>query len=58
MTVMEERHDDDRVTLTESQKKARRSRSVALGLALAALVAIFYVVTLLKFGPAILNRPM
>lgn len=58
MTVMEQRHDDDRVTLTESQKKARRSRSVALGLALAALVAIFYVVTLLKFGPAILNRPM
>ena len=58
MTVMEERKDDGYVALTESQKKARRSRSVALGLALAALVVIFYVVTLLKFGPAILDRAM
>lgn len=46
------------VTLTERQKKARRSRSIAIGLALAALVIIFYVATIAKFGPAILNRPM
>jgi hypothetical protein len=49
---------EDRVQLTEAQKKARRSRSVALALALAALVVIFYVTTLLKFGPEILNRAM
>ena len=50
--------DEDRVQLTEAQKKARRSRSVALGLALAALVVLFYVLTIVKFGPGILNRPM
>ena len=58
MSVMEDRQDQEFVTLTERQKKARRSRSIAIGLALAALVVIFYVVTLLKFGPAILNRPL
>lgn len=48
----------DGVEMTEAQKKARRSRSIAIGLALAALVVLFYVITLVKFGPAILNRPM
>ncbi len=35
-----------------AQKRARRSRSVAIGLALFALVIIFYVATIAKFGPA------
>ncbi|ESW63772.1 protoheme IX farnesyltransferase [Mesorhizobium sp. LSJC268A00] len=38
------------VTLTESQKKARRNRSAAIGVALAILVVIFYVATIVKFG--------
>lgn len=38
------------VTLTDRQKKAQRSRSVAIGLALAVLVAIFYIATIVKFG--------
>ena len=38
------------VTLTDSQRKARRNRSVAIGLALAALVVIFYIATIIKFG--------
>ena len=44
--------------LTEQQKKARRSRSVALAIVLALLVLIFYAVTIVKIGPEILNRPM
>jgi hypothetical protein len=50
--------DEDRVRLTASQKKAQRSRSVAIGLALAALVVIFYIATIAKFGPSILDRAM
>lgn len=42
--------ENDLVSLTEKQKKAQRSRSIAIGVALAALVVIFYVVTMLKFG--------
>ncbi|HET9536339.1 MAG TPA: hypothetical protein VFP43_13505 [Mesorhizobium sp.] len=46
------------VTLTESQKKARRSRSVAIGLALAAFVVVVYLGSLAKFGPALFDRAM
>ena len=37
--------EDDGVRLTEQQKRRQRSRSVAIGLALAAPVVLFYVVT-------------
>lgn len=50
--------DQEFVTLTESQKKARRSRSVAIAIGLFALVIIFYIATIVKFGPGILDRPM
>ena len=48
----------DGVEMTEAQKKARRSRSAALGIVLAILVVLFYVVTIVKVGPGLLNRPM
>ena len=41
---------DERVTLTEREAKARRKRSVAIGVFLVMLVVIFYVVTLVKMG--------
>ena len=44
--------------LTEKQKKARRSRNVALGVVLAVLAVMFYVVTIIKVGPGIFDRPM
>ncbi|MEO3386107.1 hypothetical protein [Mesorhizobium sp. CAU 1741] len=50
--------DEEGVKLTEGQKKARRSRSLAIALALAAFVIIMYVVTIVKMGPEILNRPL
>ncbi|WP_332697575.1 hypothetical protein [Bosea sp. (in: a-proteobacteria)] len=36
----------------------RNRRSVALALVLVGLVVFFFVVTLAKTGPAILNRPL
>ena len=48
----------DQVELTEKQKKARRSRSVALAVVLAALAVLFYVVTIIKIGPGIFDRAM
>ncbi len=38
------------VNLTESQKKARRGRNIALGALLLGLVVLFYIVTLVKFA--------
>ncbi|WP_417685452.1 hypothetical protein [Roseibium sp.] len=46
------------VKLTETQAKSRRSRSIAIACALGALVVLFYVVTIVKMGPDILNRPL
>ncbi len=37
------------VTLTEKQKKSRRGRNIALGVVLAGLVVLFYVITVIKF---------
>ncbi|MBX6328168.1 MAG: CoxF protein [Pseudolabrys sp.] len=48
--------DDNGIVLTEAQKRARRSRSIAIALALGGLVILFYVMTLVK-GPAVLEKP-
>jgi hypothetical protein len=48
----------DTVKITDAEKKARKGRSVAIGIALALLVAAFYAITVLKLGSAVLNRPL
>ncbi len=48
---------DDGIVLTEAQKRARRSRSIAIAVSLAALIVLFYVMTLVK-GPMVLVRPI
>ena len=50
--------DDDGIRQTEEQKKRQRNRSLAIGLAIAGLVLLFYVITLVKMGPGVLNRPL
>jgi len=54
---MTEPDKDEGVVLTEAQKRARRSRSIAIALVLAALVVLFYAMTLVK-GPVVLIRPI
>jgi hypothetical protein len=51
---------DDRegIVLTDEQRRRRRARSIALGIVLAALAILFYVVTVVKLGPNVLNRPI
>jgi len=56
-TVMPNRKDDKGVMLTKAQMRARRQRSIAIALALAALVVLFFIMTLVK-GPAVLIRPI
>jgi hypothetical protein len=47
---------EDGVRLTEEQRRRRRSRSIAIALVLATLVAIFYVVTIVKLGGNVASR--
>jgi high-affinity K+ transport system ATPase subunit B len=44
------------VQLTEEQKRSRRSRNIALGLIVAGLVVLFYVITVVKLGGAVLQK--
>ncbi|MEM1048814.1 MAG: hypothetical protein AAGL24_21870 [Pseudomonadota bacterium] len=48
----------EKVSLSDEQVRRRRTRSIAIALSLGALVVIFYIVTIVKFGPAILDRPL
>jgi predicted nucleic acid-binding Zn ribbon protein len=56
--VMDERSSEDGIVLTEEQKRRRRARSIALALVLGALALLFYVVTIVKLGLGVLNRPL
>ncbi|AGS20817.1 hypothetical protein NXC12_CH00976 [Rhizobium etli] len=40
----------DLVKLTEKQMKSRRNRNIALGLVLAGLAVLFYVMAIVKMG--------
>jgi hypothetical protein len=46
------------VEITDKQRKARRGRSIAIALALAAFVVIMYIITLVRMGPAVLDRAL
>jgi hypothetical protein len=55
--AMNEQPDGEGIVLTEAQKRARRSRSIAIAVSLVVLVVLFYVMTLVK-GPMVLIRPI
>jgi hypothetical protein len=54
---MEDDSGEEGIVLTPEQRRRRRARSIAIGLALGALALLFYVVTIVKLGPGVLNRP-
>ena len=55
---MTEQSPEPGIRLSEEQRRRRRARSVAIALVLAALVVLFYVVTIVKLGPGVMNRPL
>ena len=48
---------DDGIRMTDEQKKRRRARNVAIGVTLAGMVVLFYVITVVKLGVNVLDRP-
>jgi hypothetical protein len=42
----------------EEWRRRRKMRSIAIGLALAGLVVLFYVATIVRMGGNVLNRPL
>lgn len=49
---------EDGIRLTDEEQKRRRSRSVALGLVLGAIVVLFFWVTIAKLGANVFKRPL
>ncbi|MFG1224904.1 hypothetical protein [Xanthobacter wiegelii] len=49
---------EDGVVLTPEQLKRRRARNIAIASVLGFLALLFYVVTIVKLGPNVLNRPL
>ncbi len=45
------------VILTPEQEKSRRARNIAIGLAVAGFIALFYVITIVKLGGSIAKPP-
>lgn len=43
--------------LSEEQEKQRRNRSIAIAWALGALAVLFFVVTIVRLGANVANRP-
>ena len=50
--------DGIKVPLSPEDARRRRKRSIAIALTLAALVLLFYALTIAKLGPQVLQRPM
>lgn len=46
------------IELSEADKARRARRNRAIGFAVAGLCVLFYVITVLKMGPAIMQRPL
>lgn len=51
-------NDENGVRLTEEEQRRRRRRSIAIALALVAMVILFYLVTIVRMGPEILERSL
>ena len=49
---------NDGLRPSEEYRRHQRSRSIAIALVLAGLVALFYFVTIVKLGPGIIDRPL
>jgi predicted nucleic acid-binding Zn ribbon protein len=52
------RHEIATPVWTEEQLKRRRQRNMAIAWTLAALIVLFFVVTIVKLGGNVANRPL
>jgi hypothetical protein len=57
MNTMAEQNNDG-IKLTPEQAKARRARNIALGFCIAGLCVLFFTVTIVRLGGAVLQRAM
>ena len=49
---------DDGIVLTPEQRRSRKLRNIAIGVAIGVFVALIYFVTIAKLGSNVLRRPL
>lgn len=54
---MVEEHNNNAASLAEIEKR-RKGRNLAVGLSLAGFVLLIFVITLVRLGPGVLDRPL
>ena len=55
---MNDRRPDDRIVLSDEEKRRQRIRSIMIGLSLGALALLFFLVTIVRLGSNVANRPL
>lgn len=50
-------HEESGIVLTPEQARSRRARNIAIGVAVALFIALFYAVTIVKLGGAGAHLP-
>jgi high-affinity K+ transport system ATPase subunit B len=58
MGMMATPDSDKPIVLTEEEKRRQRVRSIAIAFALATLAVIFFLVTIVRLGGHVFNRPI
>jgi len=53
-----EQHDAQAQEEERTRRKRQRKRSIALAWALVALAVLFFIVTIVRLGPMVANRPL
>lgn len=58
MSQMSLAMDENGFRPSEEQRRRQRARSVAIAIVLGVMALLFYLVTIVKLGPGVLERPM
>jgi len=56
--MAEAKYTNEKVEMSEKQRKAQRSRNIAIAIVLAGFVVLLYAVTWAKLGANIMQRPL
>ena len=58
MMAAKGRKPEDGVQLSDGERASQRRRNIAIGVGVAAICLLFYVITIFKMGPAIMSRSL
>lgn len=55
---MSETGDENKIVMSDAEKRRQRMRSIAIAFGLVALAVLFFLVTVVRMGANVVNRPL